>query len=56
MSTNKDEKTVDLTVPEIEILQALVQSKTENVIEHSPEYFQLQDIAFKLAQAHELLP
>ncbi|MDB4974030.1 MAG: hypothetical protein JWN48_2371 [Myxococcaceae bacterium] len=54
MPTDKEERTVDLTIPEIEILQALVQYKTENVIEHSAEYFQLQDIAFKLATAHKL--
>ncbi|MDB4991124.1 MAG: hypothetical protein JWN04_6302 [Myxococcaceae bacterium] len=52
----KEERTLDLTVLEIELLQALVQAKTENVIEHSAEYFALQDIAFKLASARKLAP
>jgi len=51
--SNEEERTVDLMVSEIEILQALVQYKTENVIEHSDEYFRLQDIAFKLASARK---
>src|ERR1700712_3610038 len=53
MNTDNQERTVDLTVYEIELLQALVQYKTENVIEHSPEYFQLRDIAFKLETARK---
>jgi hypothetical protein len=49
-----EERTLDLSLLEIETLHALVEAKVEGVLVHSEEYFRLQDIAFKLASARKL--
>jgi hypothetical protein len=51
MPDEGEERTVLLTVAELDALHALVTAKVEGVLVHSPEYFQLQDIAHKLSTA-----
>ncbi|MEY4509145.1 MAG: hypothetical protein RLZZ450_1267 [Pseudomonadota bacterium] len=51
MTPDETQRTVLLTLAELEALHALVTAKIEGVLVHSQEYFRLEDIAHKLLVA-----
>jgi hypothetical protein len=53
MNTDEPQRTVLLTLAELDTLHALVSAKIEGVLVHSEEYFRLEDIAHKLAVANK---
>lgn len=51
MADENEQRTVVLTVAELQQLHALVLAKIEGTLVHSPEYFELEDVAHKLVTA-----
>lgn len=51
MKADDPQRSVLFTLTELETLHDLVAAKIEGVLVHSQEYFRLEDIAHKLANA-----